>query len=74
MQTAAMTSGSGQANVDSYVSACKCDNLESFTCNSDPLAPNSILYVCISSLASDVEIAYLNRLELFQVSSSGLYQ
>ena len=71
MQTASMTSGSGQANVDSYVSACKCDNLESFTCNNTPLAPNSILNVCIQSMDSDVEISFLSQLEMFQSNILG---
>ena len=71
MQTASLTSSSGQANVDSYVSACKCDNLESFTCNNTPLTPNSVLYVCIQSMDADVEIAFLNRLELFQSNTLG---
>ena len=71
MQTASMTSGSGQANVDSYVSACKCDDLESFTCNNTPLAPNSILNVCIQSMDSDVEISFLSQLEMFQSNILG---
>mmetsp|Transcript_7635 Transcript_7635/g.18947 ORF Transcript_7635/g.18947 Transcript_7635/m.18947 type:complete len:389 (-) Transcript_7635:199-1365(-) len=71
MQTASMTSGSGQANVDNYVSACKCDDLESFTCNTTPLAPSSILYVCIQSMDSDVEIAFLDKLKLFQENTLG---
>ena len=71
MQTASLTSSSGQANVDSYVSACKCDDLESFTCNNTPLTPNSVLFVCIQSMDADVEIAFLNRLELFQSNTLG---
>ena len=71
MQTVSMTSGSGQANVDNYVSACKCDDLESFTCNTTPLAPSSILYVCIQSMDSDVEIAFLDKLKLFQENTLG---
>ena len=52
--------------LDSYVSACKCDNMTSFTCNTDPLAPNEVLNVCIWSVSTDVEIATLNSLKLFQ--------
>jgi len=59
MQKASLSSGSTSANVDSYVSACKCDNLETFTCNTNPLTPDSLLYVCLTSEDSDVEIAYL---------------
>jgi len=71
MQTASMTSGSGQANVDSYISACKCDDLESFTCDNTPLAPNSILNVCIQSMDSDVEISFLSQLEMIQSNILG---
>jgi hypothetical protein len=71
MQSASMSSGSGQAGVDTYVKACKCDNLESFKCNTDPLSPNTILYVCITSIDSDVEIHWLDGLELFQRNALG---
>jgi hypothetical protein len=71
MQSASMSSGSGQAGVDTYVKACKCDNFESFTCNTDPLSPNTILYVCITSIDSDVEIHWLDGLELFQRNALG---
>mmetsp|Transcript_15962 Transcript_15962/g.28867 ORF Transcript_15962/g.28867 Transcript_15962/m.28867 type:complete len:285 (+) Transcript_15962:2-856(+) len=66
MKTVSMTSGSGQANVDSYISACKCDNLESFTCDNTPLTPNTNLVMCIQSMDSDVEISFLSYLQLFQ--------
>ena len=32
VQSASMTSASGEANVGTYIKACKCDNLESFKC------------------------------------------
>ena len=48
------------------MSACKCDNMTSFACNTDPLAPNEVLNVCIWSVSTDVEIATLNSLKLFQ--------
>ena len=72
MQTASLSSGSGQANVDSYIMACKCDDLDSFTCNNTPLAPNSILNVCIQSMNSDVEIAFLNTLEMTSLDNETL--
>jgi len=72
MQSASLSSGSGQANVDSYVMACKCDDLDSFTCNNTPLAPNSILNVCIQSMDSDVEIAFLNTLEMTSLDNETL--
>jgi len=72
MQSASLSSGSGQANVDSYVMACKCDDLDSFTCNNTPLAPNSILNVCIQSMDSDVEINFLNTLEMTSLDNETL--
>lgn len=69
MQTASLTSGSAQANVDSYVSACKCNDLDSFACDNTPIAPNDVLSVCIQSMDSDVEIAFLSQLQLFQGDS-----
>jgi len=35
MQSASLSSGSGQANIASFVKACKCNNLESFKCNTN---------------------------------------
>jgi len=72
MQSASLSSGSGQANVDSYVMACKCDDLDSFTCNNTPLAPNSILNVCIQSMDSDIEISFLNTLEMTSLDNETL--
>lgn len=71
MQTASMTSGSGTATIDSYVTACKCNELDSFTCSNTPLTPNGILNICIQSTDSDVELAALAHLEMFQENSLG---
>ena len=71
MQSASLSSGSGQANVASFVKACKCDNLESFKCNTNRLSPNTILFVCITSIDPDVEIYWLDNLELFQRNALG---
>ena len=71
MQSASLSSGSGQANVASFVKACKCDNLESFKCNTNRLSPNTILFVCITSIDPDVEIYWLDSLELFQRNALG---
>ncbi len=71
MQSASMSSSSGQAGIESYVKACKCDNLKSFTYNTDPLSSNTILYVCITSIDLDVEIHWLDILELFQQNALG---
>lgn len=71
MQSASMSTGLGQADVGTYVKACKCDNLDSFKCNTNPLSPNTILFVCITSIDSDVEISYLESLMLFQFNALG---
>jgi len=57
--------------VDNYISACKCDNLNTFKCNTLPLTPNGLLYVCITSMNTDVEIAFLNSLEMLQGNPLG---
>ena len=61
--------GAGSTNVDSYVEACKCDGVQSFTCDSSPLLPNKELIVCIKSVSPDVEIDILNSMVNFSVSS-----
>ena len=71
LQSASMSSGSGRADVASFVKACKCDNLESFQCNTDRLSPNTILFVCITSIDPDVEIYWLDSVELFQRNALG---
>lgn len=57
--------------MDNYISACKCDNLNTFKCNTLPLTPNGLLYVCITSMNTDVEIAFLNSLEMLQGNPLG---
>ena len=71
MQSASLSSGSGQANVASFVKACKCDNLEAFKCNTNRLSPNTILFVCITSIDPDVEIYWLDSIALFQRNALG---
>ena len=46
------------ANVDSYISACQCDSMESFTCLASPVAigPDSILKICVRSKDSEVKM------------------
>ena len=57
MQIAFMLSGSGQADVGTYIKACKCDNLESFKYVTNPLSPNTILYIMfITTIDSDAEV------------------
>jgi len=57
MQIASVLSGSGQADVGTYIKACKRDNLESFKYVTNPLSPNTSLYIMfITPINSDVEI------------------
>lgn len=65
-QKPSVTNSSVQANVDTYVKACKCDDFDSFKCNTSPISPNAVLYVCVTSINPDVEIDYVNKLELHQ--------
>ena len=58
------------ANVDDYIYACKCDSGVGFTCNTNPLAPDDILQVCISSSSSAVEITQVTSLNLVQGSET----
>ena len=53
-----------EANVDDYISACKCDSDVGFTCNTNPLAPDDILQVCVKSSSSAVQIAQVTSLVL----------
>ena len=67
LQEASLSSGSSTTTVDNYVSACTCgDDVSSFTCNTDPLGPNSLLNICVQSISSDMEIDFLNSLKMTQ--------
>ena len=66
-----MTSSSGSATVENYITACKCENFTTFKCNTLPLTPNNLLNVCITSVNADVEIAFLNSLEMLQGNPLG---
>lgn len=61
---------SADVNVDSYVEACKCDGVQSFTCDESALPPNGELVVCIWSKSRDVEVDFLNSLVLNQGGTS----
>ena len=55
--------GSSSTNVDDYVQACKCDGVQSFSCdNASPILPNQELFVCIRSVSSDMEIDFLDSM------------
>ena len=71
VQGASLTSGNGEATIATYIKACKCDNLNSYECNTDPLSPDSILYVCIKSIDPIVQIAYIYDLRLYQFEANG---
>ena len=66
MQAASLSSGSSTTSVDNYVEACTCDDATSFTCNTDTLGPNSLLNICISSTSSDMNVNYIDNLNMTQ--------
>jgi len=56
------------ANVDDYISACKCDGT---TCNTSALGPDDLLQVCVMSSNSDtVVVSQVTELDLAQNSNS----
>jgi hypothetical protein len=62
------TGGSFNATQDfsEFVTACKCDSAQSFTCNNNVLFPNDELAVCIRSLSEYVRIDYLDSVRVQQ--------
>lgn len=62
------------ANVDDYISACKCAGATGsyYQCNTNALAPDDILQVCISSSSTAVEITQVTSLDLNQGSGAQL--
>lgn len=56
---------SSSANVDSYISACKC-TYGSWDCNSNALGADDTLDICIKTSNSDVELLDLTSLSLLQ--------
>ena len=64
-QSASLSSSSGAANVGKYIKACKCDGI-GFICNTNKLSPNSLMNICIMSIDKDVEISYVDVLQLYQ--------
>ena len=57
------------ANVNDYISACKCDGT---TCDTNALAPDEILQVCISSSSSEVAISQVTELDLAQTTGGSM--
>jgi hypothetical protein len=66
-----LTSASGTADVSTYIKACKCDNLDSYNCNTSPHSPDTILYLCITSIDPDVEINYIESLGIIKRNALG---
>ncbi|KAL9186907.1 hypothetical protein ACHAXT_010627 [Thalassiosira profunda] len=56
----------GVANVTNTVESCKCTGLDDFTCNTDPLVPNTELFVCISGTSDGMEVDFLDSMVLVQ--------
>ena len=55
------------ANVNDYISACKCDGT---TCNPSALGPDDLLQMCIMSSSSAVVVSQVTELDLAQNSNS----
>ena len=55
------------ANVNDYISACKCDGT---TCNTSALGPDDLLQVCVMSSSSEVVVSQVTELDLTQNSNS----
>ena len=55
------------ANVNDYISACKCDGT---TCNASALGPDDLLQVCVMSSSSEVVVSQVTELDLAQNSNS----
>ena len=55
------------ANVNDYISACKCDGT---TCNTSALGPDDLLQVCVMSSSSEVVVSQVTELDLAQNSNS----
>jgi hypothetical protein len=66
MQAATTGTETSTAVVDSYVTACTCDDSSSFTCTTDSLAPDSLLNICVSSTSADMQIDRLNQIKIAQ--------
>lgn len=66
LQAATLGTATSTASVDSYVTACTCDNESSFTCTTGSLAPDSLLNICVSSTSTDMQIDKLNKIQIAQ--------
>ena len=66
LQAATLGTATSTASVDSYVTACTCDDETSFTCTTGSLAPDSLLNICVSSTSTDMQIDKLNNIKIAQ--------
>jgi len=64
---ATIEQGNDTANVDSYIDAYKC-NGDDFDRDDKDLLPGTLLFVCIKSVSTDVEIASLDEMFITQGS------
>ena len=61
-----LDSNETEAAVENYIKACTCENMQSFECNTNVLGVNDWLNVCIRSQNSEMEINYLDSLQMTQ--------
>jgi len=62
---ATIEQGNGTTNVGSYLSAVKC-SADAFDSDSSPLVPNADLFVCITSVSTDVGIDSIDKMDIAQ--------
>lgn len=58
------------ADVDSYISACVCQGPSPYVCTAGQISGDDILNVCVTSVDSEVEVAAVKNLNLFQDNSA----
>ena len=57
------------SNVEGYVQVCTCENKEGYNCNENSLGKDDYLNVCIQSTSPDMEIHYLDSIEMSQAET-----
>ena len=61
-----LLSNETNAAVLDYIEACTCDNMVSFTCNTNSLGVDDWINICVKSTATEMEIDYLESLKMVQ--------
>mmetsp|Transcript_8926 Transcript_8926/g.13793 ORF Transcript_8926/g.13793 Transcript_8926/m.13793 type:complete len:365 (-) Transcript_8926:94-1188(-) len=61
-----LLSNETDAAVADYIQACTCDDMTSFTCNTNSLGVDDWINVCVKSTATEMEIDYLDSLKMVQ--------